>query len=92
MINPIYNNLLIETIENETITKQGLIIKSNQNDEIKIGKIIKISKNIINEDFKENLKVLFNISEASKVYFNNKNFILIDANKILGIIEGEEYE
>lgn len=90
MIKPLYNNILIKLIEDETITKNGLIIKNNSNDEIKIGLIIKVSETINEIFIKENTKILFNINDAQVFFHNNENYILIDYKKILGIIEKED--
>ncbi len=87
MIKPLNNNVLIKLIEVETTTKKGLIIQNNQSSEIKTGEIIRVSDN--SNSFKEKNKVIFNINESNKVFYNNQNFILIENNKILGIIEGE---
>ncbi len=86
MIKPLNNNILIKIKETENITKQGLIIKENKNEDIKIGEIIKISEDI-EDNLKENIKVIFNINESNKFFYNNENYILINKDKILGIIE-----
>ncbi len=87
MIKPLNNNILIKIKENENITKQGLIIRENKNDDVKIGEIIKISDYIKENYLKENSKVIFNTSDTNKFFYNNENYILIDKNKILGVIE-----
>jgi co-chaperonin GroES (HSP10) len=89
MIKPININILIEIIEEEIITRQGLIIKENKNDEIKIGIIIKVSESIKNNLFKEKTKIIFNTNDADKLFYHNKNYILLKIDKVLGIIEGE---
>lgn len=87
MIKPVNNNLLVKIIENETVTKQGLIIKNDKNEDIKRGKIIKISDDIIDNNLKENIEIIFNSEDSNKIFYDNQNYILIDKDKILGIIE-----
>jgi co-chaperonin GroES (HSP10) len=87
MIKPVNNNLLIKIIENETVTKQGLIIKNDKNEDIKRGKIIKISDDIVDNNLKENIEIIFNSEDSNKIFYDNQNYILIDKDKILGIIE-----
>ena len=87
MIKPVNNNLLIKIIENETVTKQGLIIKNDKNEDIKRGKIIKISDDIIDNNLKENIEIIFSSEDSNTIFYNNQNYILIDKDKILGIIE-----
>lgn len=87
MIKPLNNNILIKIKDNENITKQGLIIRENKNEDVKVGEIIKISECIKENNFKENSKVIFNISDSNKFTYENENYILIDQNKILGVIK-----
>lgn len=87
MIKPVNNNLLVKIIENETVTKQGLIIKNDKNEDIKRGKIIKISDDIVDNNLKENIEIIFNSEDSNKIFYDNQNYILIDKDKILGIIE-----
>jgi co-chaperonin GroES (HSP10) len=87
MIKPVNNNLLIKIIENETVTKQGLIIRNDKNEDIKRGKIIKISDDIVDNNLKENIEIIFNSEDSNKIFYDNQNYILIDKDKILGIIE-----
>lgn len=87
MIKPVNNNLLVKIIENETVTKQGLIIKNDKNEDIKRGRIIKISDDIVDNNLKENIEIIFNSEDSNKIFYDNQNYILIDKDKILGIIE-----
>ncbi len=90
MIKPLYNNVLVKILEPEIIIKQGLIIQNNQNEEIKLGEIIRLSDGFKNIYIKEKMKILFNINESNKMFYSNQNYFLIDSNKILGIIEEEK--
>lgn len=85
MIKPLNNNILIKIKETESISRQGIIISESKNENIKIGEIIKVSEEVT--FLKENVKVIFDIRESNKFFYDNENYILINKDKILGIIE-----
>ncbi|MBQ8430870.1 MAG: co-chaperone GroES [Clostridia bacterium] len=93
IIKPLFDRVLIEPIENERITKSGIILPSTSQERPQTGKVIAIGSgvDIDNNDVgmmvKVGDKVLFNKYSGSEVKIEDKIYLLLRQIDLIAIIE-----
>ena len=89
IIKPVYDNLLLEPIkENFNSSKSGILLPNTIQDKPNFAKIIAISKECEEEKiFNTNDIVIFNKFAGTEFKIDNKDYILIKKNEILGILK-----
>lgn len=89
MIKPVNSYILIKLINEEEITKNGLILGTLNENNVKRGKVIETSDNSI---IKNNDIVLFNVNDCEAVNYKQEQYCLVQGSKIFAVINGEENE
>lgn len=94
MIKPLYNNVLLrkEKVSKETLS--GIIISSKDEDEefaiveaLSDSKQVKIGDNTYDLSIKVGDKVMYKKYSGTEVKYEDKEYILIKVEDILGVIE-----
>ena len=84
---PLEKRVLLERREDETKTSSGIIIPDNAKEKPLVGTIKAISKKIEKEcDFKVGDVVVFDKYKGSEVKVDGKEYIVIDAEDLLGVL------
>lgn len=88
-IKPIGKRVLIKTVNLEEKTSTGIIlIQNNEEKNYKIGEIVSLSSSSeVNSLFHISDKVIFSKKSGIKINNSSNNYILLDLDEILGIIE-----
>lgn len=85
---PLGKRVLVERIEEEKKTNSGLIIPDNATEKPSIGIIKELSKETKEEnELKKGDKVLFGKYKGNEIKIDNQEFIVLESEDILGIIE-----
>ena len=89
MLKPINNKIILESEENELITKSGIIINNQFNEKQNIGKIIGVSEDIKKEQemIKVGKKVIFEKKSVIEIFYNDIKYFVLDIKDILAVIE-----
>ncbi|HHX93993.1 MAG TPA: co-chaperone GroES [Tenericutes bacterium] len=85
MIKPINDYVLLEEVMQETTTKSGIIVNTEEEPEDNIGLVVAVSDSVKN--IKVNDKVIFESYHTKKVKHDGKEYLMISEKDILGIIE-----
>ncbi len=84
---PLDKRVLLERIEEETKTSSGIIIPDNSKEKPLIGIVKAISKKIEKDcDFKVGDSVVFDKYKGSEIKIEGKEYIVIDAEDLLGVL------
>ena len=89
MFKPLHNYVLIERIEEENKTAGGITIPDNAKEKPLTG-IIKAVGKKAQEEFptlKESQVVVFEKYKGSEIKLDGKEFVVLEAEDILGILE-----
>ncbi|MCT4552031.1 MAG: co-chaperone GroES [Alphaproteobacteria bacterium] len=91
---PLFNNILIERLEEENQTAGGIIIPDTAKEKPSKGVVIAVGEGSITEngtritpDVKEGDVVIFGKWGGNDVKLDGKDFVIIKTEDILGIIE-----
>ncbi|MCI7411383.1 co-chaperone GroES [Helicobacter bilis] len=85
---PLGKRVLVERIEEEKKTASGLIIPDNATEKPSIGVIKEVSKEVEKDDeVKKGDKVLFGKYKGNEVKIDNKDFIVLESEDILGVLK-----
>lgn len=87
---PIGKRILLKRIEKETKTQSGIYLPTtNQNEKPSIGTVISISDEVKNNYsyIKQNSNVAFKEYKANEITLENDEYLVIDIEDVLGIIE-----
>lgn len=85
---PLGKRVLVLRIESETQTKSGILLTSStENNKHSIGIIKAISKNVENSELTLEKKIAFKEYKTSPVLINDVEFLVIEEDDILGILE-----
>ena len=89
MIKPLGNRVLLKIIENEEKTKSGIIIKQNSESSIKTAEVIEVGDGKIDNKVlvKKEDRVLISKYVGTEVKYNEENYIIVNQEEILAIIE-----
>ncbi|MBD5445955.1 MAG: co-chaperone GroES [Mycoplasma sp.] len=83
---PIGERVLVERSEAETKTNSGIIIQTNSNEKPAKG-VIKAISDKVKDDFKVGQTVAFKEYKGSEIKVNGKNYLVLEAEDILGIFD-----
>ena len=85
---PLGKRVLVERIEEEKKTASGLIIPDNATEKPRIGVIKEVSKEVEKDgEVKKGDKVLFGKYKGNEVKIDNKDFIVLESEDILGVLK-----
>jgi chaperonin GroES len=90
MFKPIGLRVLVERVEEEAKTASGIIIPDNAKEKPLEGKIIAISKEVEEDEnlpLKEGDKVVFAKYSGTDITIDGKEYLVLNTDDILGIIE-----
>lgn len=84
---PLDKRVLLERVEEEAKTSSGIIIPDNAKEKPLVGIVRAISKKLEKDcDFKIGDNVVFDKYKGSEVKIDGKEYIVIDAEDLLGIL------
>ncbi|MDD3027534.1 MAG: co-chaperone GroES [Erysipelotrichaceae bacterium] len=84
MIQPVKDNILLEKIQVENVSKSGIILSSESKDEKNIAAVIAIGNDV--KEIVKGDKVIFESYKTTKIEYENKEYLLIKEENILGKI------
>ncbi|WP_456324012.1 co-chaperone GroES [Hydrogenimonas sp.] len=90
MFKPIGLRVLVERVEEEAKTASGIIIPDNAKEKPLEGKIVAISKEVEEDEnlpLKEGDKVVFAKYSGTDITIDGKEYLVLNTDDILGIIE-----
>ncbi|WP_456479154.1 co-chaperone GroES [Nautilia sp.] len=90
MFKPIGLRVLVERVEEEAKTASGIIIPDNAKEKPLEGKIIAVSKEVEEDEnlpLKEGDKVVFAKYSGTDITIDGKEYLVLNTDDILGIIE-----
>ena len=90
---PLFNNILVERLEDETTTKGGIIIPDTAKEKPSRGKILAVGDGAIMENgnrqpmiVKENDIILFSKWGGTEIKLDGKDRLIMKETDVLGII------
>ena len=84
---PLDKRVLLERVEEETKTSSGIIIPDNAKEKPLVGIIHAISKKLEKEsEIKVGDSVVFDKYKGSEIKIDNKLYVVIDEEDLLGIL------
>ena len=93
-IRPLHDRIIVERVEEETTTAGGIIIPDSAKEKPQKGKIVAVGKGKITEDgkvlaldVKVGDQVLFGKYAGTDVKIEDKEYLLMREDDILGVIE-----
>ncbi len=90
MFRPIGLRVLVERVEEESKTASGIIIPDNAKEKPLQGKVIAISKEVEEDEtlpIKEGSTVVFAKYSGTDITLDGKEYLVLNTDDILGIIE-----
>lgn len=84
MIQPLKDNILLGKIQVENVSKSGIILSSESKDEKNIAAVLAIGNDV--KEIVEGDKVIFESYKTTKVEYENKEYLIIKEENILGKI------
>ena len=87
---PLGLRVLVERTEEENKTASGIIIPDNAKEKPLTAKIIAVSNEVADDELlglKEGQTVLFAKYSGTEVTFNGKDYLVLNTDDVLGIIE-----
>ena len=82
---PLGKRVLVERVEEEKKTSSGIIIPDNATEKPSIGIVVEVSSQV--DEVKKGDKVLFGKYKGSEVKLDNKDYVVLDDEDILGILK-----
>ena len=93
-IRPLHDRIIVERLEEETMTAGGIIIPDSAKEKPQEGKIVAAGKGKITEDgkvlpldVKVGDKVLFGKYAGTEVKIDGKEYIMMREDDVLGVVE-----
>lgn len=93
-IRPLHDRIIVERLEEETMTAGGIIIPDSAKEKPQEGKIVAVGKGKITEDgkvlpldVKVGDKILFGKYAGTEVKIDGKEFIMMREDDVLGVVE-----
>jgi chaperonin GroES len=94
-VRPLNDKVLIKRVDAPETTKGGIIIPDTATEKPQEGKVVAVGKGKVLEngtvkplDVKKGDKVLFGKYGGTEINFKGDDYIIVDENDILAIIEG----
>ena len=86
IIKPLGKRVLIKQVEQEEVTKSGIVLPGTASKEKPItGEVIAVGKDV--EDVKEGDKVIFEKYTGTEVKDGDDSFLILDIDNVLAITE-----
>ena len=93
-IRPLHDRIIVERIEEETMTASGVIIPDSAKEKPQEGTIIAVGKGKITEDgkvlpldVKVGDKVLFGKYSGTDIKIEGKEYLMMREDDVLGVVE-----
>ena len=93
-IRPLHDRIIVERIEEETMTASGIIIPDSAKEKPQEGSVIAVGKGKMTEDgkilpldVKVGDKVLFGKYSGTEIKIEGKEFLMMREDDILGVVE-----
>jgi chaperonin GroES len=93
-IRPLHDRIIVERLEEETMTAAGIIIPDSAKEKPQQGKVIAVGKGKVSEegkvrplDVKAGDKVLFGKYAGTEVKLDGKEYLMMREDDILGVVE-----
>jgi chaperonin GroES len=93
-IRPLHDRIIVERLEEETITAGGLIIPDSAKEKPQQGKVVAVGKGkkaddgkIIAMDVKVGDRVLFGKYAGTEVKVDGKEYLMMREDDIMGVVE-----
>ena len=93
-IRPLHDRIIVERIEEETMTASGIIIPDSAKEKPQEGTVMAVGKGKVTEDgkvlpldVKVGDKVLFGKYSGTEVKLDGKEFLMMREDDILGVVE-----
>jgi co-chaperonin GroES (HSP10) len=91
-IKPTHERILVDVIETKAMTEGGIEIPTEARETPYLGTIVDIGNKVkdnIGEDIGPGTKIMFMKYSGVPVHLNGKEYKLILANEVIGIVEDE---
>jgi len=93
-IRPLHDRIIVERLEEETVTAGGLIIPDSAKEKPQQGKVVAVGKGkkteegkVIAMDVKVGDKVLFGKYSGNEVKVDGKEYLMMREDDIMGVVE-----
>ncbi len=93
-IRPLHDRIIVERIEEETMTASGIIIPDSAKEKPQEGTVIAIGKGKVTEDgkvlpldVKVGDKVLFGKYSGTEIKIEGKEYLMMREDDVLGVVE-----
>ena len=93
-LRPLHDRILVQRIEEETITKGGIIIPDTVREKPAEGKIVSVGNGKIGDDgkripleIKKGDRILFGKYSGTEVKIKGEEYLIVSEGDVLGIIE-----
>ena len=93
-IRPLHDRIIVERLEEETMTASGIIIPDSAKEKPQEGTVVAVGKGKVTEDdkvlaldVKVGDKVLFGKYSGTEVKLDGKEFLMMREDDILGVVE-----
>jgi len=93
-IRPLHDRIIVERLEEETMTAGGIFIPDSAKEKPQEGKIVAVGKGKITEDgkvlaldVKVGDKVLFGKYAGTEVKIDGKEYMMMREDDVLGVVE-----
>ena len=93
-IRPLHDRIIVERIEEETVTAGGLIIPDSAKEKPQQGKVIAVGKGKVTEDgkllgmdVKVGDRILFGKYAGTEIKVEGKEYLMMREDDVLGVVE-----
>jgi chaperonin GroES len=84
---PLANRVLIEREEEVTTTASGIIIPDNAKEKPLQGTVLAVGPDAQEEGLNEGDKVVFGKYSGNEIILNDKEYLILNSDEILGILK-----
>ena len=93
-IRPLHDRIIVERIEEETMTASGIIIPDSAKEKPQEGSVVAVGKGKVTEDgkilaldVKVGDKVLFGKYSGTEIKIEGKEYLMMREDDVLGVVE-----
>jgi chaperonin GroES len=93
-IRPLHDRIIVERIEEETMTASGIIIPDSAKEKPQEGTVVAVGKGKVTEDgkilaldVKVDDKVLFGKYSGTEIKIEGKEYLMMREDDVLGVVE-----
>lgn len=83
MIKPLGKRILVQIRKFEETTKNGIILSSSEDKNIKIGEVIEGN----NGDIKKGDKIIINNNSGNEINYKDERYLIVEQDDVLAKIE-----